>query len=309
MDDITDRDLVRFVFGQADEELAARIAAEQGADPLLDRRIRLRQALAGTFEPRPPQVENKVAELRSMSRRFQLPTHRILVGIAICALLSGTALGGYLYLTNDRLLVDNFDRGWFDLQKWLPQPEFIKDGGVRAEKGAVRLVNRGYLIPRAEIDGPIELQLEWKWSMLGLKPSYSDSLNIALRASGEVSLSNFNEPADGVWISFNASGGFIEFRGQDPAARALLATHQLQPRVDYPMPADQWHKVRITDDGKTVSVYFAGPQIPQSAWENPVLVYTPKEPPAGKRFAIYNRELVAFPHESFVRNLEVRRLR
>lgn len=309
MVEISDRDLVRFVFGRVDPQVAARIEQRRRADSAFDERIRLREMIATNLSSHDEAPSSSPVPPKQIWHSRAVLKHPIILATVLLVAFGGSAIAGWWYLIDRPLLADEFAMGWFDSSKWMPPPAFIKAGGIRADKGAVRLVNRGYLVPRAEFDGPIDLRFEWKWSLLGLNPSYSETLTVGVRTSGEASLSNYNELKDGMGVNFNAWGGFVEFSDKDESHPSLLSTQHLQPRIAYPMPAEQWHKIRVTDDGTTINVYIAGPEIPKFAWENPVLSYVPKVKLTGKRFAIYNRELVAFPHESQIRNLEVRRLR
>ena len=226
--------------------------------------------------------------------------------LSLVVLSSGGGFAAYSFLFEQSLLRDDFNSGWFDSSKWLPPPDIIKEGGVRAEKGHVRLINRGYLVPRREFSEPIQIDFEWKWNQLGLNPLYSDVMTVALRTDGNAREFS-HEVQAGFLVQFNAWGSFIQIA--TPDGELLAITEKFETLKIHAMPAEQWHKIRVIDDGKSIRASFSAQGNSDDALEKMVLVYEYEAAPKGKRFAIYNRELVAFPHESCIRNLTVKQLK
>src|SRR5205085_1050021 len=87
---------------------------------------------------------------------------------------------------------------------------------------------------------------------------------------------------------------------------------EIQTKGDVlPFAPNKWYRLRVTDDGETISVYLSGPEMQKKYWKEPVLQ---AHPPAlawqGHHVAIYNRERVAdVPHESHIDNVLIERLR
>lgn len=198
------------------------------------------------------------------------------------------------------ILSDPLTSGWFNSKLWLPPPDKIAGSGVRAEEGFLRLVNRGYLRPRQELPSQYELEFDWKWSQLGLNPQYAEHLTLAIRTTGDANVNRPHEAADGIIIKFNAWGGYINIAEPDGNELARTAS------ASTPFPAEKWHRIRVLDDGERISIYVTGPLITPGIEGKALLEFRPMSKPPGPRFAIYNRELVGFPHESMIRNLVVR---
>lgn len=262
-------------------------------------------------------IGQTVAELPSvqvvLGDQLDGPTNRpkkskrlIALAVLLIVVFSGGGVAAYQYLFQSTLLSDDFQGGWFDSDKWLPPPENIKDGGIRAELGHLRMVNRGYIVPRREFPEPIQIDLEWKWNQLGLNPLYSDILTIALRTDGTARKYS-HDVEEGILVQFNAWGSFIQIA--TPDGKLLATTSKSETLKIHAMPAEQWHKVRVIDDGKSIHASFSAQGNSIDSLEETVLVYEVKENLGGKRFAIYNRELVAFPHESCIRNLTVKQIK
>ncbi|MFM8251952.1 MAG: hypothetical protein ACKOBW_10195 [Planctomycetota bacterium] len=221
--------------------------------------------------------------------------------IAACLLTLGSYTAWAIITTP--LLSDPLNRGWFNSKVWLPPTDKIEGSGVRAEEGFLRLVNRGYLRPRQEMPAAYELEFDWKWSQLGLNPEYAEHLTIVVRTNAEPSENRPYEATNGVLIKLNAWGGYINVA--DPDGNEFART----PSASTPFPAEKWHRIRIRDDGERISIDVTGPLIPESKDGQPLLECRHVSKQLGPRFAIYNRELVGFPHESMIRNLVVRELK
>ena len=106
----------------------------------------------------------------------------------------------------------------------MPPPVVLVEakGGIWAEPGYLRIVNRAYLVPRREFTEPIDLQFEWKWSQLGGDPQYADHLSVAIRTNATPNETFFYEVSDGLIIKFNAWGGYINI--QDRLGNSLAST-------------------------------------------------------------------------------------
>lgn len=87
------------------------------------------------------------------------------------------------------------------------------------------------------------------------------------------------------------------------------AEAQFQDLVDFvDIPAEEWHTIRITDDGETINIYIKGPAIDQKYADTPIFTISPQGRFEGHRIAIYNREFAGrVPHESLIDNVQVRR--
>jgi hypothetical protein len=236
---------------------------------------------------------------------------RRLLKLAACVTLvfvvSGLAYAGYAWWTAP-LFADDFKSGWFDSRKWRAPPEIIKEGGVFPEKGHIRLINRGYLVTNQEFKEPIEISFEWRWSQLGLLPQYADDLTVVLRTTGKAKRHRTYEVEDGVVIRFVSFAGSI-FISSGPPERALYGNVN-PPLLTIPLPAEEWHRIRVTDNGETIAVFVSGPAIPEQQWSEPLVKLATHYRGLANHVAVYNRELVAgIPHESSIRAFRVHPLR
>ena len=225
--------------------------------------------------------------------------YRVLAMVMLGIVVLATTATATWFIWNAPLMKDDLSSGWFDASVWRPPPAEIEEGGVRAERGCVRLVNRGYLSPRREFAEPIDLRFEWKWVQLGLNPHYAEHLSVALRTEGVPNKSFFWEASDGLIVKFNAWGGFVNI--MDSQGNELART----PTRSHPIPAEEWHKIRITDDGEEISVYLSGPLIQPAGADTPALRLRHRSQGAGRHIAIYNREQTGVPHESCIRNFVI----
>lgn len=306
MNDRERRDLALVALGAGDANGRGSMTVQAPDDPEYRESLEVTAWIGRAIAPSPtPEGANPPP--KSIPRRRLLPkitrttAAMILAGVLVT---TGGAFAAWTYLVGHPLLADDFSKAWFDSRKWSPPPEAIKEGGVRAEKGHLRLVNRGYLVPVREFEDPIQIDLEWKWNQLGLNPLYAEHLTIALRTSGKPSAFP-HEVQDGILVKFNAWGGVV--RIETPEGKVLASTALSEAPRTIPMPAEQWHRLRVSDDGKTIRVGFAAEDKPEVELDSILLTYEPTEKLVGKKFAIYNRELVSFPHESCIRKLVVQK--
>lgn len=223
---------------------------------------------------------------------------------AVLFILGAAGLGwaGWQILTAP-LLEDTFSDGWYDAKLWQAPPGGIDKAGVREEKGYLRLLNRGYLVTRDEFRGAISVQVRWKWIDLTTNPHYADHLAVGLRTCGKPLRDWPHELSDGIVVRFNAWSGSVSI---DAGANTRILA-QTEPAV-VPMPADAWHDLRITDNGETISVFMAGQAIDPKYATTPVLQCQCKERFPNHHVAVFNREWVAFPHESYLDWVRIERL-
>ncbi len=202
------------------------------------------------------------------------------------------------------LLSDNFNDGWFDSSLWLPPSVFSRSMGVKEQHGYMRLLNRGYLVTRAEFADPISVQFDWSWSDFGENPLYADHLAVVLRTAAEPDADHAFEAKDGVMVKFNAWSGAVEIWAQpDGANRGSTKSGSLK------LAPDVWHHLRITNDGERVAVYVTGPAVGDHDNDGPVLEVRCPTAPTARHVAIYNREqLAAIPHESYIDNVVIESL-
>ena len=240
----------------------------------------------------------------STMRNRMLPRRRALI-VAVCFFLaSSVAAGAWIALTQDVILSDRFNDGWFDSSKWKSPPAEIEDGGVREESGYLRLINRGYLIPQQPIAPPYELVFEWKWDQIGLKPANSDQLTIALRTSSRPDPEDFFEVDDGLRLKINAFAGSVQLSNSKQEVLATTKTPGNGGTI--PLPANTWFVVRVRDDGKSIQAFLSPLNAPDT--KNVPLINFETTMKSGQGFCIYNREIQNNFQESLIRNLVVKRL-
>jgi hypothetical protein len=113
------------------------------------------------------------------------------------------------------------------------------------------------------------------------------------------------EIQDGVLVRFNAVDGTLSIwttNEQD--------SQPVVPQGGVPLPAEQWHAIRIIDDGTNIAVYLSGPAIHPSASHKPIAVKAVPYRGEANHVALYNRELLKdIPHESSIRAFAIRRLK
>lgn len=291
MTEVHDDDLVQFVFGDASPEMAERIRQQEQEGGDLAAKLALMRWTVGVGELETSAVE-PLGTRRTGRRR------KLLVVVSISLLFIGVVWATWSLLTAP-LLKDDFSGSELDERLWRPHPEIIQEGSVQVVDGQVRLVNRGYLITRNEYPGPIEVSLDWKWMQLGLDRSYSDHLTVVLRTTGDPEPKHAFEAQEGILVKFNATSGAVQIMRAGPRP---WHTYARTDKRACPMPAGEWRRIRITDDGTTIAVYVSGPSVSERYAKEPILKAECLDPFQKRHVAVYNRELIGFPHESYVDN-------
>lgn len=305
-------DLVSHVLGDADAELSRRIDEAAGADPILAAKLEyLRQAaqeerfLAAAPEPAPHQEAAEGAMsaapvLTAIRKPRWRGWRRAAVAAGIAFALVGVIYGGYQLLKPGPLLWDDFNDGWLDSRLWRAGRRSVKE-----MDGHVQLLNRGSLRTMEEFREPIAIQFKWRFLDHGGDNLFAENLSVALRTSGRHAPGHPFEIQDGVRIELNGMGGAVKARVFGETEEQPLYS----PDGMVPLAADAWHDVRVTDDGKTISVYLRGGSVPEGFWENPVLTYTPRHQPRGYHIAVFNRERLSdVVHESHLDDFRIDRL-
>lgn len=296
MTDFTDDELIAFVLGRPAER-AADIRRRAEEDTEFAAELAVMRAVCGVSavpivvpgRPRWPAGPRKV--LRRLTA----------AAVALC-MLGSVSWGAWYMLHTPPLLQDNFNDRWVNLELWqTPRPI------VREEGGHLALVNRGYLLTDKEFPGPIDLRLRWRWRDLAGWPQYSDSLTVVLRTAGRPLDVHPYLTGDGIAIDFKAADGTVSISG--PLVRGVRPVLAHTPPAAAPLPAGEWHSIRVTDDGDTIAVYLYGPAVPPREKDAPLLTVRCPDDAAAHRIALYNRERVAdVPHESHIDDVIVRRL-
>jgi hypothetical protein len=163
------------------------------------------------------------------------------------------------------------------------------------------LNDRGSLVTVEEFKNSVEINLDWRWIDIAGDMLYRDTLTIALHTSGAHSNKHPFRVEDGIEVTFQSHSGQVSLAS--PTDRTY------NPRTDegaLPMPAGKWHRLRVVDDGKAVSVFLSGPSIEKKYSEKAALVAEYKGKFQKHHIAIYNREIVAGAlHESHIKNFSV----
>lgn len=294
MSAFTDDDLLDYVFGLCTPEAAKAIEQQAAIDPNLSTQISLVRSVA-TYESS-SSPSKRPAWSRLARFLFQ---RRSLVAVGVLVFLTGGAWTAWYFLVGPPLLSDNFNDEWFNATLWHSErPE------VREENGYLSLMNRGSVVTQHDYPGPIVVSFDWKWIDHSSFPLYSDDLCVVLRTSGKHREKYSHEIVDGVVIRFFTYDGRVRI-DSPPQSRV----DQTEKGV-LPIPANQWHRVRITDDGEEIAVYITGPQIDERYRNTPVLRARCPGEFENHKIAIYNRELVGKAvHESRIDNFEIRTLK
>ncbi len=295
MNQFTDDDLLDYFFGFSTPEQAEEIERRAREDPETARQLSIVRSISSHAQLPlvTPRKRFWQVLLGSLLRR------RVVILAAILLLLCGASWGIWYVVVGPPLMSDNFNDEWFDSTRW-----HSARPGVREENGYLRLINRGSVVTREEFPGPIEVSFDWMWVDISSYPHYSDDLAIVLRTSGTHREQHAYEITDGVMVRFYTHDGRVKVEA--PPLNALDES----PKRSLRMPAGKWHRIRISDDGETVSVYITGPEIDGKYKEEPVLRVRCPGTYKSRRIAIYNRELVGEAvHESRIDNFESRKLK
>ncbi len=239
-----------------------------------------------------------------LSRKWGSMAVKGLIIVSAVILISATVYAANV-LFDSTIFYDSFRSKTFDRSRWKTPPDIIvnQGGGVRPEAGFVRLVNRGYLQPDRTFPAKISIEFEWQWNWLGLDPLYSDHLTVALRTNAIPNPDFFYEVSDGIVIKFDASTHAVSISGADGNQMEITEGSTVR------MPHDEWHNIKITDDGNIVSVFIDGPEIVNKHHNKPVVTLRKARTSSdGFGIVVYNRELQQFPHESCIRSFRVRTL-
>jgi hypothetical protein len=297
MRDLDDVDLLHYVLGDAPQEIACAIEARAAAD----REFSARVGILGAGLPSAKEPSHSRRRLRRV-----LPRGRLLAAsLLVATVLGGAAWAAWAALAPHPLFEDHFRGRGLDNEKWDPS---LGRRWVSQEDGYLRLVNRGIRVTRQEFREPIEVTLDWRWRDLAGDPEYAEDFCVALRTSGKHLQKHPYEVMDGVIIKFSCRGNCV-----DLVSRADRSLHELSPLNGTKFPPDAWHHIRITDDGETIAVYLAGPEIEAKYATTPVVRARSHADfgDAGTPFhiAVYDRELVSeAEHESDVAHFVVGRL-
>jgi hypothetical protein len=291
MNDISDDDLIDFLLGRAAPSRAKEIMEEVDKDPALATQLDIMSRLSGL--PLLALDERRAAASALASR--QRRRYRLFAIMVVVLALSGIGWTAWQVFRPRPLLEDNFNDGWVDVRLWRTGRR-----GIHEENGYLKLMNRGSIVTQQEFRVPIEITFKWRWIDHAGDPLYAENLNIALRTSGRHDEKHPYDILDGFIVTLHGMGGCVKM------------IHPFEPSSEtsavggVPFPPNEWHDVRITDDGDTISVYLKGPAIDPKYAREPVLVGHRKQVPKGYRIAVYNRELVAkATHESHIDDFRV----
>jgi hypothetical protein len=300
-------DLFDFAAGIADGRAKKRLLQQlTQADSALSQQ--LRETAEGTPDAANTFADDFVSEAgdelavhgndryRSVSR-LRRYANRIVLLVLGGLLVTGASYGGWWLLSPAPLLEDSLQSRVFRADLWRT-PRAV----VKPHQEFLVLRNRGYLVTAEEFPQPIAISFDWYWLEPDVyAPQFSEHLCVALRSSGQPSRAYPYEMQDGVSVLFNTWSNNIQIRQASHPA-AITRTNNLS----VPMLAEEWHRIRIEDDGRSIAVYMKGPRIEAVHWKQPLLRVA--YPNKGDKFyiAIYNRELVGgVHHESRIRNFTI----
>ncbi len=293
MSEFSDEDVIRYVLGEATPEAAAALRTRAANDKELAATLELLSSCGPTSfatVSRPPR------------RRRYSPTGARRIALALIAAFaaSGLAWAGWVALMPKPLLEDNFNSGWGDISKWKTPRRSVK-----VEGGHVRLFDRGYLVTLKEYSEPIDLRFRWRWTDLAGDFHYRDELTVALRTSGNPKPVYYFEATDGVTVKLNAYCGTVTISSSGDEHIPFAHTEH----GAIALPAEQWHDVRITDDGETIAVYVSGGNFGAEAARKPIISAKVPSTQMKRHIAFYNRErLASASHESWLDDIVIRRL-
>lgn len=222
-------------------------------------------------------------------------SHRtIWIGVASLFVLSAVLCWMLFFSSNSQpmnsvsssptLLSDNFDDGWRDHEEW----EFLRKE-VSESDGVLSLMDRGCAVTRQEFSTAIEITFRWQWEDVSHYPLYSEVLTVALKTPGTMRDHRPFEIDEGLLVLFDTREGAMYLQR---ATKGQIHQDRLgssgNPAI--PLPANEWHDIRIVDDGTSIEVFVKGEIIGDTHWKKPALRAAYRGEFDRGRVAIYNRE-------------------
>jgi hypothetical protein len=299
MSAIEDQDLAAYVLGDAPQALCTRVDAAAAADEDFAAELAALAALGAVAEPGQRLLPPSVPPTRPRHRRLW---RRAAVAATVAFSVGGVAWGGYELLRTPPLLEDDFRSRTISHGTWNP---YLGRKGVSAHDGYLRLLNRGSVVSRREFEEPVEVTFDWRWVDHAQWPLYSEVLQVALRTHGQHAATGDYRIVDGLLVGFDAVEHCVKISVGDAVEGPLMIGRT--PRDSAPLPAGEWHRVRIVDAGGSVSVYLKGPSVDPRFKTEPLLTVAVPPELTGRQIAFFNREYVAGTnHESHIDNVRVR---
>jgi hypothetical protein len=297
MNPISNRDISDFLLGSATDEIAQTIAERIATDVEFGAKLDVMRSLVGRGDH-----GDVVQPIAPKWKRSVVLWGKCAVALLLVCLLGGAA---WWALSEPPLVTDDFNDNWFNSKIWRHPPQIAADVGLREELGVIKLINRGYLIPRGAFREPFALEFDWLWINHGLNPRNNDILTVALRTSAEHNPERPYEARDGLLVAINVWAGNVTIRAAENTDLELAAS----PEEVIPFPAGEWKRVRVTDDGKWIRVYLSKRGLTIKPDEEPVLEYEHSNTAGKHGIAIYNREIFKSTlHESLIDNLQIEKL-
>ena len=290
-------DIIRYVEGNASADLKQRIDQARAIDRELAAMI---DVLSWMPDEHPGFEDESLPAVIPSRRTWPKMLRKSAIAVIVTIMIATVGWGGYEILTPAPLLKDDFSDKWINPKKWVTARRITVE-----ENCYLRLNNRGSIRTVQEFPGPIEIEFDWRWRDLAGDSVYRDSLTVSLHSSGEHSSTHPFRVTDGIEIAFQAHGGQV-----DIASIMNVIKSDYTPTTDLPMPHDEWHHIRIVDDGKSITVYLTGPALDKKNKDKPVLGPIAYQGHFKKHhIVIHNREMVAGAiHESHIDNVVVRAL-
>lgn len=294
-----DATLIAHALGELSPAQAAEVARVAEADEELAAKLDAFGACVGKRAEPTVATPRSFPPPRPSRRRF---FRQLAASVAGVAVLGGAAYAGYELLREHPLLEDNFRDEWLDTRLW---DTYRGRKGIREEGGHLRLLNRGSLVTAATLPEAVEIELDWMWLDLTGDPLYPDNLHIGLRTSGRHETEHSFRLLDGVEVEFQPHRGVACV---NPALAAADIT-RISPAGELKFAPGKWYHLRVTDDGKRVSVFASGPEIDRKYAKEPAVAVDVPGGHADRRVAFFNREYLAGAnHESRIDNVVIRKL-
>jgi hypothetical protein len=296
---IEDHEFTAYVLGDAPDDLVMRVERQAAGDEGLAAEL----AAFAPFRVPPPAGSPPALATQPSTRRGRrrAVARSAVLAAGIVLAVTGATWGGYELLRSRPLFEDDFNSGTIEYSRWDPH---LGRKGVSAHNAYLQLLNRGSVVTRQEFDGPIEITFDWRWVDHGQWPLYAEEFCVCLHTTGRHQDEHDFRVLDGFLIEFNAVENTVLARTPDGT------WVQGSGPDSTPLVPEQWHHVRIVDDGKEVSVFLAGPSINPKYKREPVLTASVTPGLRGKHIAFFNREYVGKTnHESHADNVQVSELR